>query len=106
MRQTRKSTPPSSRHGVPEIISSDQGCQFTSKELADACSRHSEMKVSMDGRGHAKDNTWIERFWKTVLICSLESRDLLKTTTTTVVTKESTVQYQASPISVRQHGLN
>ncbi len=51
-----------SRHGVPEIINSDQGCQFTGKEWADACSQHSEMKVSMDGRGRAKDNIWIERF--------------------------------------------
>ena len=55
-----------SRHGVPEIINSDQGCQFTSKEWADACSQHSEMKVSMDGRGRAKDNIWIERFCKTI----------------------------------------
>ena len=51
-----------SRHGVPEIINSDQGCQFTGKEWADACSQHSEMKVSMDGRGRAKDNIRIERF--------------------------------------------
>ena len=51
-----------SRHEVPEIINSDQGCQFTGKEWADPCSRHSEMKVSMDGRGRAKDNIWIERF--------------------------------------------
>ena len=55
-----------SRHGVPEIINSDQGCQFTGKEWADPCSRHSEMKVSMDGRGRAKDNIWIERFCKTI----------------------------------------
>ena len=24
------------------------------------------MRVSMDGRGRAKDNVWIERFWKTI----------------------------------------
>ena len=24
------------------------------------------MRVSMDGRGRAKDNIWIERFWKTI----------------------------------------
>ena len=47
-------------------MNSDQGCQFTSKEWADACSQNSEMKVSMDGRGRAKDNIWIERFWKTI----------------------------------------
>ena len=53
-------------HGAPEIINSDQGCQFTSKEWADACAEYPEMKVSMDGRGRAKDNIWIERFWKTI----------------------------------------
>lgn len=54
------------RHGAPEILNSDQGCQFTSKEWADACAQYPEMKVSMDGRGRAKDNIWIERFWKTI----------------------------------------
>lgn len=55
-----------SRYGVPEIINSDQGCQFTSREWSEACAEHPEMKVSMDGRGRAKDNIWIERFWKTI----------------------------------------
>lgn len=54
------------RHGVPEIINSDQGCQFTSAEWKEACAGYPEMKVSMDGRGRAKDNIWIERFWKTI----------------------------------------
>ena len=54
------------RHGTPGIINSDQGSQFTSKEWADACAQYPEMKVSMDGRGRAKDNIWIERFWKTI----------------------------------------
>ncbi len=54
------------RHGAPEIINSDQGCQFTSKEWADACAQYPEMKVSTDGRGRTKDNIWIERFWKTI----------------------------------------
>lgn len=55
-----------SRFGAPEIINSDQGSQFTCKEWLAACSEHPEMKVSMDGRGRAKDNIWIERFWKTI----------------------------------------
>ncbi len=54
------------RYGTPEIINSDQGSQFTSKEWADACAQYPEMKVSMDGRGRVKDNIWIERFWKTI----------------------------------------
>lgn len=53
-------------NGVPKIINSDQGCQFISKEWADACAEYSDMKVSMVGRGRAKDNIWIERFWKTI----------------------------------------
>lgn len=52
-----------SRYGTPEILNSDQGCQFTIKEWADACAEYPEMKASMEGR--AKDNIWIERFWKT-----------------------------------------
>ncbi len=28
--------------------------------------RFLKMKVSMDGRGRAKDNNWIERFWETI----------------------------------------
>ena len=54
------------RYGAPEIINSDQGCQFTSKEWAEACAQYPEMKISMDGRDRAKDNIWIERFWKTI----------------------------------------
>ena len=55
-----------SRYGTPEILNSDQGCQFTSKEWADACAEYPKMKASMDGCGRAKDNIWIERFWKTI----------------------------------------
>lgn len=54
------------RYGAPEIINSDQGCQFTSKEWSDECLKYPEMKISMDGRGRAKDNIWIERFWRTI----------------------------------------
>ena len=52
--------------GAPEIINSDQGCQFTCKAWLDACAQHPQMRVSMDGRGRAKDNIRIERFWKTI----------------------------------------
>ncbi len=49
------------RFGTHEIINSDQGSQYTSGLWAEAC--RNTMKVSMDGRGRAKDNIWIERFW-------------------------------------------
>lgn len=51
-------------YGAPEIINSDQGCQFTCKAWIDAYAQHPQMMVSMDGRGRAKDNIWIENFEK------------------------------------------
>ena len=48
-------------NGAPEIINSDQGCQFTCKAWLDAWAQHPQMRVSMDGRGRTKDNIWIER---------------------------------------------
>ena len=55
-----------SRYVTSEILNSDQGRQFASKEWADACAEYPKMKVSMDGRGRAKDNIWIEIFWNTI----------------------------------------
>lgn len=54
------------KYGAPEIINSDQGSQFTCREWDAVCAEYPDMKVSMDGRGRAKDNIWIERFWKTI----------------------------------------
>lgn len=54
-----------SNNGTPEIINSDQGCQYTSKDWEDICEQYS-IKISMDGKGRAKDNIWIERFWRTL----------------------------------------
>jgi len=53
------------RHGCPEVINSDQGCQFTCRDWAEAC-RTSGIRVSMDGRRRCLDNIWIERFWRTI----------------------------------------
>ena len=102
-------------YGSPEIINSDQGCQFTCKAWLDACAQHPQLRVSMDGRVRAKDNIWIERFWKTINMSiftscqrktgrrsTAESRDSLLTTTTIEGIKESTVKYQASSTFVRQ----
>ena len=54
------------KYGAPEIINSDQGRQFTCLDWKEACREHPEMKNSMDGQGRAKDNIWIERFWRTI----------------------------------------
>jgi putative transposase len=50
-------------HGKPEIINSDQGSQFTSPTFADFVAEQ-EIKFSMDGKGRAIDNIFIERFWR------------------------------------------
>lgn len=52
-------------HGKPEIINSDQGSQFTSHEYADCLKGH-EIQISMDGKGRAIDNIFIERLWRSV----------------------------------------
>ena len=54
------------RYGAPKIINSDQGRQFTCREWKGCCAEHPEMRIIMDGRGRAKDNIWIERFWRTI----------------------------------------
>lgn len=51
-------------HGKPQIINSDQGSQFTSEEYTSLFD--DEMKISMDGKGRAIDNIFIERLWKSV----------------------------------------
>lgn len=54
-----------SRWGAPEIVNSDQGCQYTSKDWVNTLKDNS-IQISMDGKGRATDNIWIERFWRTV----------------------------------------
>jgi len=52
-------------HGKPEILNSDQGVQFTCKEYIDYLKDQS-ITISMDGKGRALDNIYIERFWRTI----------------------------------------
>ncbi len=52
-------------HGKPEIINSDQGSQFTSSVYLDCLKKH-EIRISMDGKGRAIDNIFIERLWRSV----------------------------------------
>ncbi len=49
----------------PEIFNSDQGCQFTSVDFTGILEAQS-VRISMDGRGRALDNIFIERLWRTV----------------------------------------
>lgn len=52
-------------YGCPEIINSDQGSQFTCKEWVELL-KDRNIKISMDGKGRATDNAFIERFFRTL----------------------------------------
>jgi putative transposase len=51
--------------GRPEIFNSDQGAQFTSQAFTGRLEEEG-IAISMDGRGRALDNVFIERLWRTV----------------------------------------
>lgn len=51
------------KYGVPEIFNTDQGSQFTSDEFIGILKAHG-IKISMDSKGRALDNIFIERYWK------------------------------------------
>ena len=51
--------------GQPEIFNSDQGSQFTSEAFT-APLVERKIRISMDGRGRALDNIFIERFWRSL----------------------------------------
>jgi putative transposase len=52
-------------HGRPEIFNSDQGVPFTSTAFTGMLER-AGIAISMDGRGRALDNVFVERLWRTV----------------------------------------
>lgn len=52
-------------HGKPEIFNSDQGSQFTSEVFTGVLKREG-IVISMDGRGRAFDNIFVERLWRSV----------------------------------------
>jgi putative transposase len=53
------------QQGQPEIFNTDQGAQFTSEAFTSRLEKRG-VKISMDGRGRAMDNIFIERLWRTV----------------------------------------
>ena len=52
-------------HGKPEIFNTDQGVQFTSLAFTGVLKREG-VAISMDGRGRALDNIFVERLWRNV----------------------------------------
>jgi putative transposase len=53
------------KHGKPEIFNTDQGSQFTSPIFINTL-KNNKIQISMDGKGRALDNVFIERFWRTI----------------------------------------
>lgn len=53
------------KYGCPEIFNSDQGVQFTSEAFTNIWKEH-KVSISMDGRGRALDNIFIERLWRSL----------------------------------------
>ncbi|MAO18613.1 MAG: hypothetical protein CMH44_17420 [Muricauda sp.] len=52
-------------HGTPEILNTDQGSQFTAEEFTNYVLGQG-IRLSMDGKGRATDNAFIERLWRNV----------------------------------------
>lgn len=52
-------------YGSPAIFNSDQGSQFTSNEFISELQSHN-IRISMDGKGRALDNIYVERLWRSL----------------------------------------
>ena len=53
------------KHGAPLVPNSDQGSQFTSLKYVETLNELN-IRISMDGKGRALDNSITERFWRTL----------------------------------------
>jgi len=54
------------QYGKPEILNTDQGSQFTALEFSNYVSKDQQIRLSMDGKGRAIDNIFIERLWRSL----------------------------------------
>ncbi len=53
------------KYPTPEIFNTDQGSTFTAQSFIGLLLKH-QISISMDGRGRALDNVFIERFWRSL----------------------------------------
>ena len=60
--------------GKPSIFNTDQGAQFTATAFTSSLEK-AEIQISMDGKGRALDNIFIERLWRTVKYEDIYLRD-------------------------------
>ncbi len=54
------------QHGKPEILFTDQGSQFTSPLSTEFVTKGQNIQFSMDGKGRAIDNIFVERFCRNI----------------------------------------
>jgi putative transposase len=52
-------------YGIPEYFNTDQGTQYTSDDFTGGLESHN-IKISMNSKGRALDNIFVERLWRTV----------------------------------------
>jgi putative transposase len=52
-------------YGLPKILNSDQGVQFTSHDYIDLL-KNKGIEISMSGKGKCWDNIFVERFWRSL----------------------------------------
>jgi putative transposase len=62
--------------GQPNIFNSDQGSQFTATAFT-TCLHQKGIRISMDGRGRALDNIFVERLWRSVKYEDIYLKDYL-----------------------------
>lgn len=86
------------RYSKPEIFNTDQGVQFTSKGFIDVLQGQG-IRISMDSKGRALDNVFIERFWR-----SLKQEKIYRMELQTVKeAKTAIAQYMEFYNTVRMH---
>jgi putative transposase len=64
------------RTAKPGIFNTDQGAQFTSEEFTGRLTTEG-IRISMDGRGRALDNLFVERLWRSVKYEEVYLRDYI-----------------------------
>ncbi len=69
--------------GTPDIFNTDQGAQFTATAFIDHL-KAKNIRISMDGRGRALDNIFIERLWRSVKYEDIYLKDYANVPTLTV----------------------
>lgn len=54
------------QYGIPKIFNTDQGAQYTAQSFIDKLEEKNEIQISMDSKGRALDNIFVERLWRSL----------------------------------------